>query len=133
MAGVVSGVGLYPDGLQHSLLVVVEVVGEHGIAGLLCKLAQEVGEIGLGGTETPCQHHPPGKSCCFHVSGEISQHAPSKTPGLKGTERSDAGGGVEQEGRAGAEEKGWEQREGPINSCRWWEKQEQSVTQGLTG
>lgn len=104
----VSGVGLYPDGLQHSLLVVVEVVREHGIAGLLCKLAQEFSEIGLGGIETPCQHHPPGKSCCSPMAGNTSQHAPSKTPGLKGTEGSSAGGGVESEGRVGAEEKEWE-------------------------
>lgn len=64
--------GLYPDGLQHSLLVVVEVVREHGIAGLLCKLAQEIGEIGLGERETACQSHSPGKSCCFHVPGDIT-------------------------------------------------------------
>lgn len=53
MGGVVSGVGLYPNGLQHSFLVVVEVVREHGIAGLLCKLAQELGEIGLEGQKHP--------------------------------------------------------------------------------
>lgn len=95
----VSAVGLYPDGLQHSLLAVIEVVGEHGIAGLLCKLAQEIGEIGLGGTETPRQHHPPAKSC----SSMCQQTYPNmhQDPGTEGNTKERC------RKRSGIKGKGW--------------------------
>lgn len=47
---------------------------------------------------------------------ETSQHAPSETPGLKGTERSDAGG-VESEGRVGAEKTGGNRGKGPSTAA----------------